>query len=267
MSFQQPNYSRQGNFFREIPVTKIVIGIWILSFVTGLLSISFFNELLAFIPGQFPSMIIGIVTHSLVAAVSPISLLFAGYMMFQFGGSLERAWGTGRYLLFLAGASATTLVGMQLGFLLFALIKHQPVALQPMTGLWLLVAAITVAWAWLNPEETLLFMFVLPLKAKWIGWITIGLIYIFDGLAITGGPSLLLPIMGLFALSGIGFAYLFVWYQRTWAWIPRKRRSKSSRNIIQHPSGTFMGRLMRPYREWQRRRRVANLSKTIRFDD
>jgi len=266
MSFQQQNFSRQGNFFQDIPATKIIIGVWILSFLTGALGIPFPNEFLGFDPNKIPNLITGIVTHPLYMGFSPYGVLIGGYMLYLFGGSLERAWGARRYLLFLAGASASILVGWQIGVAIISLLRGLPVMLQPFSSIWLFFSAVIVAWCWLNPEETILLFFVLPIKARWLIWITVFLDFFYYGFAVTGS-SFLLPIMGIFTLSGVGFAYLFVWYQRTWAWIPRKRRSKSSRNIIQHPSGTFMGRLMRPYREWQRRRRVANLSKTIRFDD
>ena len=133
---------------------------------------------------------------------------------------------------------------------------------------WMMISSVIVAWAWLNPEQTILFWFVLPLKAIWIGWLDIVLLYFLfpSSRGVAGWPVF---ILGFFALGGVGVALGYDWYRRKWGWIPRNRAPKQpSRNKpIRHPSSTPWGLLTRPLREWQRRRRIAQLQRTFRFED
>jgi hypothetical protein len=112
-----------------------------------------------------------------------------------------------------------------------------------------------------------MFWFVLPLKAKWIGWLDIALLYFLFPLGQgVAGPAIF--ILGFFALGSVAVAYAFARYHRDWAWILRSDyRQKPNRRVLRHPSSTFFGSLTRPWREWQRRRRIAYLQKTIRFDE
>lgn len=180
----------------------------------------------------------------------------------MFGGSLERSWGMRKYLFFLVCTSLATIAIWQLGaFLLIGKII-------PLAGPWPLIFAITVAWSWLFPDQMILLYFVVPIKAKWIGWGTIVLLFVNYALGVVG-PSLMVLVAGFFGLGGVAFALTFIWYQRNWAWIPRRGRGgkKVKRTVITHPSSSMWGALTRPYREWQRRRRVAHLQKTFKMDD
>ncbi|HEX2948826.1 MAG TPA: hypothetical protein VHV83_04555 [Armatimonadota bacterium] len=256
MAIPQPQWSRGNEFFRDIPVTKIIIAIWILGFLVNFVNIPF-NALVAFIPGRLPNAISGLITYPLAMDTGFIGLLLNGLMLYWFGGSLERAWGWRNYLVFLIGSSIVAAIFWQAGIWLFA---HRFLS---MATPWLLISSCVVAWAWLNPEQTVLFWFVLPLKAKWIGWITLALL--FFTFPPNVGPFRF--ILGLFALGGPAFALLYVWYQRKWAWIPRRRQPQPSSRVIRHPASGPFGALLRPYREWQRRRRVAKLQKTFKLDD
>lgn len=187
-----------------------------------------------------------------------LGVTLGGLMLYWFGGSLERSWGSRGYLLFLLGASLSSLIVWEIG--VFVLVSH---TLIPMAGPWMLLTATIVAWAWLNPEQTVMLYFILPLKAKWIGWGSIILLFIEMPLSVIGS-GLLVPVLGIFALGGVGFAFAYLWYQRTWAWIPRRKKGKTTRTL-RHPASNVFGGLLRPYREWQRRRRVAKLNKTFKF--
>lgn len=264
MGYPQPTWSRQNEFFRATPITVTVIGIWILCFLISAVGFPLLVRLFAFLPTQIPNVVTGFFTYPLVmpagsGASGIINLLFAGLMLFMFGGSLERAWGAKGYLYFLIGATLAAALMWELGLLL--LFRQ----LQPLADPWLLIASVVVAWAWSNPEQTILLYFVLPIKARWVGWLTIALLF-FSYASMTVGASPLLPIVGVFSLGGVGFALGYIWYQRKWAWIPRQRNKKTSRAIT-HPSSTSWGSFTRPYREWQRKRRIAHLQRTIHFDD
>lgn len=257
MAVPQQKWSQGQEFFRDIPVTKIVIGIWLISFLSSVLGAPL-AEILAFIPGRMPNTITGLVTYPLAIGPDFIGLLLNGLMLFWFGGSLERMWGTRNYLWFLIGTSIASAVIWQLGALL---VFRQPT---PMATPWLLISSAIVAWAWINPEQTILLWFVLPVKAKWIGWVTLALLFFTFP---PGGMGIGRLILGVFALGGPAFAYAFLWYQRKWAWIPRRSRPKPSSRTLRHPASGPFASLLRPYREWQRRRRANKLQRTFKLDD
>lgn len=259
MAVPQSSWQRGEEFFRTTPVTKVIIIIWVVSFVASLLRVPLADRL-AFHPSTSPLALIGLITYPLAVGLNPLTLLFAGLMLWWFGASLERSWLSRTYLLFLIGVTVAEALLWEVGVFLFT--GH----LIGLDGPWLMLSSIIVAWAWLNPEQTIMFWFVLPLKAKWVGWITIAADFIFLPLSITG-PSLLLPVLGIFALGGPAAAYGYVWWRRKWGWIPRRRGQTSRRTVVRHPSSTIWGAMTRPFREWQRRRRVAKLQKTFRIDD
>lgn len=88
----------------------------------------------------------------------PIFLLFALYIFYLFGTSLERHWGFVRYNTFLI-----------LGTLLT--VAAAPITPdQALTGAYL-GGTVFLAFATYNPEFELRLFFVLPVKVKWLAWI------------------------------------------------------------------------------------------------
>ena len=261
MAIGQPNWSRKQDFFREIPVTKIILMLWALVFLTTIAIPAPVLRLLAFIPGAMPNTITGLITYPLLifGPGEIINLLISGYMLWLFGGSLERGWGARTYLLLLIAANAAAALLWSLGVFIFS------GRLVVLAGPWLMISSVIVAWAWINPEETIMLWFVLPLKAKWIGWLDIALLYFLfpSSQGARGWPVF---ILGFFALGGVAVAYGYDWYRRRWGWIPR-RRQPASRKVIRHPSSTPFGAALRPFREWQRRRRIARLQRSFHLDD
>lgn len=256
-----------GNFFRDLPLTKLILLLWVLSFLLVILtsrpgqpSPLFFW--LRFDPQVVPQLFTGLVTYPLLIGIDIFSLLLTGLVFFWFGGSLERSWGWRRLLLFLLIANAAAALVWEAGVLLLA---RSPV---PVAGPWFMLSSVVVAWAWLNPEETILLWFVLPLKAKWIGWLDILLLYFGMPIAL-GMLGPVMFILGFFALGGVAVAFLYARWQRQSGWIPRQPRPQSSRTRgpILHPNSTLIGRLLVPYREWKRRKNVSKLRKSIKWDD
>ena len=262
------NWQRNGfqakNYFYTIPITKIVLVIWAISYISAILRIPL-NDLLAFNPHQLPNAITGLITYSLVIPGASfvdglITLIFAGYIMYQFGGSLERAWGWKYYLLFLLGASLASSIVWLVGMYLFQ-VDFPKLLATP----WYLVAALVVAWALVNADETVRLWFILPIPAIWIAWLTIAMLYFS---AISAAPAPRGVLLGFCSLGGIAFVYGMQWYHRKWAWIPRRKAKASPPSRpLHHPSSGLFGTLLRPYRDWQRRRRLAKLQRTIKFDD
>jgi membrane associated rhomboid family serine protease len=135
-----------------------------------------------------------LLTWPLLAAESPLSLLFSIGWMYLFGGSMERAWGTSLYARFFALTAVLSALTYGLGALL---VGATPMAM--LLGLWPAMGATMVAWALLNKHETISF-FLMPLPAWAIGLLGIALAWYHAGGA----------LLGLFALSGCGAAYWYV---------------------------------------------------------
>ncbi len=252
--------NRSISFFADIPVTKAVLLLMVVSFLGQFLTRGMLTGWLAFDP-RSPWALIALITYPLSLGPDIISLLINGYVFFMFAGSLERSWGTRRFVIFLLLANLAALVVWELGILLVFR------TLAPVFGPWFMLSSVVVAWAWLNHEQTILFFFVLPMQAKWLAWITI--VMLFFGIPMLyqiSGPEIFL--LGFFALGGVGATWLYSRWQRQWGWIPRRpREAKRPAPPPTHRRVTILDRLLAPYREWQRRRNVTRLRKTWKLDD
>jgi hypothetical protein len=245
-----------GSFWRDLPVTKGILLLWVLSFLGSFGGVT---PWLAFRPLEWPFMLTGLLTYPLAIGENIIGLLLNGLMLYWFGGSLERSWGWRRYLGFLLLTNVTAVLIWEIGAWL--VLRALPAVATP----WLMLTSVIVAWAWLNPEETILFWFVLPLKAKWIGWLSIAILFFtFPRMYV---PDARVFLLGFFALGGVAMALLYARHQRLWGWVPKPQRAeKRTRGPIRHPNSTFWGRLTAPWREWKRRRNIAHLKRTIKWE-
>lgn len=100
-----------------------------------------------------------------------IGVAFAWYMFYLFGSTLEGYWGAFRYNLFLLVGYALTV-----GVAFFA-------PQYPATNLFL-AGSVFLAFARLNPDFSILLLFILPVRIKWIALVT-WIWYAY--LAVTGG--------------------------------------------------------------------------------
>ncbi len=98
-----------------------------------------------------------------LANPGPGAILGVVIGLFFFGSSLERSYGTARFLKFFFGITLlTAAMGalgafvLGIGFLIWSM--------------GIPVACVVVAWATRNPGASVLLWFVLPIKAVWIGW-------------------------------------------------------------------------------------------------
>jgi membrane associated rhomboid family serine protease len=111
------------------------------------------------------------------------------------GGSLERSWGSAKFGVFFFVMSAISALGIYVG----AILSNAPMEIG---GLLLPLAGVTVAFAMSNPEDVILFFFVIPLKLKYLALIDVAAVLI------GFGQSHIL--IGLFALAGCAFSYWYV---------------------------------------------------------
>jgi len=122
-------------------------------------------------------------------------IVWDGLVLFFFGGSLERAWGTARFLafFFLSGIVAGVAV------LVFSLFNpNLQVVFVGMVGSFV---ALVVAFAALNPSASVIFL-IFPMEARWLGVIAVAFELFFNS-GRYGGP---LP-----ALAAVGLTTLFAW--------------------------------------------------------
>jgi len=195
-------------------------------------------------------------TYPLVASGGIIELLFSGIWLWFAGGSLERAWGSQRFALFFFGISAITALFFGAGASLLQ-------ADFGLSGLTMPLASLTVAWCMLNPEQTILFYFFFPLKAKHLAWLTVALVYFLNG-----------PLFGFFALGGILTTWLYIRFLRLGVAFDggyggpigerlfRPRRSARPRESVRSWWNPLSW-----VREWQENRRLRRLLNPPDFSD
>lgn len=128
-----------------------------------------------------------------------ISLLVDGIVIFFFGGSLERAWGTPRFVAFyfLSGIVAGLTV-LALSFLVPGIVPGGF-----FIGQIAHFVTLGVAFGALNPYAQVYIYFVIPVQARWLGVISV-LLELFFNAPYYGGP--------IGAAVSISVTAAFAWY-------------------------------------------------------
>ena len=164
-----------------------------------------------------------LVTHPLIHNPgAPIGFLIDCVVFYFFAGTIESALGTRNFIrLYLAATIGAAAVG-----LLFASLMT---VAAPFGGMMPGLLALIVVFGLLNPEATVLLMFILPVKAKYISYGTV-IITALTFLARTNTH-------GAYHLGGIAAAWLYFrkptgWLDANWwrwkyfEYVQRKRRGK-----------------------------------------
>ncbi len=227
----------------ESPVTIGVMILWVIFLILqyGRLPINNYIGISTapFIPTSF-------ITYSLVSS-DIISTLFAALALYFTGKSLEYAWGSKKFIIFLVLISIAGSIFFELGAILFGN------AIQVLANPWKLVSGVIVAWAFMYPYEKISFWFI-PVPSKIMALITALLEYFLNA------PHANLPIMqifaGLFALGSVLFAWAFVSFQYLFNKHPKSSKSLSKSNYF-----------TRIIQEFERRRRIAELKRKFKFSD
>jgi membrane associated rhomboid family serine protease len=141
----------------------------------------------------------------------PLGLFFGTMILYIFGTALEAEWGTGEFTVFwfvatLGGSVAALVLG------------------QPLSGWMPIDTSMLFAYAYLFPETVFYVMFVIPLKVKWLAYLTAGwLLFGFVMAAVKG-----FALAGLVNLVGacLGFLYFLVRHQALW------RARKAARETV-----------------------------------
>jgi membrane associated rhomboid family serine protease len=144
----------------------------------------------------------------------PINLFFGTMMLYILGGALESEWGTGEFTVFwlvaTLGCSGTAwLIGLPL-----------------YSGAAVVNVSMLFTYAYLSPDA-IFFLLVLPVKAKWMAWLTAGwlgwtVISGFGRAGLAGGIAALVQVVGMAA----GFLFYWVRHQG------RSRARRVSREVV-----------------------------------
>ena len=146
-----------------------------------------FMEKLAFIPDEiWDGEVWRLVSYILLpGSTSILWLLFIGFI-FMLNDGLEEAWGSFRVNLFMLAS----VVSISAGGLMFDFVSTGAV-------LW---AGVLLAFALYFPNQEVMLYFILPIKIKWIAWITAaGLIFAFIGDE-TRRPEIICSLLPFFAV-------------------------------------------------------------------
>lgn len=225
----------------RIPLTKAVVAVSALAFLANLFDrTGVFRAFLIFDPSLFILKPWSILTYPVVQ-LDALSLLFAGYWMWVAGGSLERIWRTRTFAVFFLGVSAISALGIWLGYMATGI----PVSL---SGLWVPLAAVTVAFGMQNPEQVILFMLIIPMKLKYLAVISAGLLFV--------GFGRIHFLLGLFSLVGCAAAY---WYVRYGCDINLGLGCSHRDNVVRiDPFSSRRKGLLGWYRDWRERKRLRD---------
>lgn len=184
------------SFFRRYPVTAFImtanVVTWLMIFYGSVGPISYLSS------GDYLSRPWTVLTYSLVGVGRVDCFFLLIYMMWWVGSSLEGQWGSKKFAQVFTCVSLLFGVSMAVGI---TALLGQGV---PLSGLWLPFAGIFVMWAMMNPKATVLVFFVLPIEARFLGYLDLALLYFNTG-----------PVLGLFALVPGLLCWLYVseWYR------------------------------------------------------
>ena len=157
-----------------------------------------------------------LLTYPLIS-VPPFSfwLVITWVFFWLSGSSLERGWGSPRYLLFFFGVTLFSSLSLLMGGL--ALRRD----ILPLNDLFLPLTGLIVAFCMLNKEQQITVYFF-PVRAKYVAiGVTLWTYFNYG--------TLLGPVLGLYALGGIFSAVMYVRFGRSWANIGSQDAPHTSR--------------------------------------
>jgi len=143
-----------------------------------------------------------------------MSLFFGAMIFYQLGMVLEAEWGFGEYAVFWLVA---TLGGSVAGWILGTSL---------LSGMLLVNVSMLFAYAYLFPDTVFYIYFILPMKVKWLAYITLAVLAILFVLDVLRGQLL----RGIVDLCGVSAGFLYFWIRQKGQFHARKvaKRALSS---------------------------------------
>lgn len=133
------------------------------------------------------------------------------YFYWFIGSNLEREWGSGKFTVYyLTGLVASIICGLVTGY----------------ASMYYVNLSLFLAFATLYPNLTFLVMFILPVKAKWLGWIDGGILLlnlVVSIFSLRWGAAILLVVSML--------NYLLFFWDDLMYYVRRSRRSRSRQTM------------------------------------
>ena len=138
-----------------------------------------------------------LVTFMMIPRVYGFWFILAAYIFYIMGSALEQQWGTFRYNLFILFGYLLTIV--------MSLLSPGAVLSN-----YYFLGCVFLAFATLFPNFELHLFFILPVKVKWLGWITFAF-YVFTLFQSTSGPAGVLVVGGKLGVTAafINYAIFF----------------------------------------------------------
>lgn len=180
--YKHPNFGIP-NLMLYIVIGNIIVWLFSMMDSTGMLA-----NYLAFDPAMIlHGQVWRLVTFVFIPESSGLWALIFFYFYYWIGGTLERQWGTPRFNIFVMTGVVLTII---YGFVVY-FITGQSVTV----GAYYIYMSMFFSFATLFPDMQVLFMFIIPLKIKWLAIIDA----IYFGLMIISlpFPVNLLPVVAI----------------------------------------------------------------------
>lgn len=180
--YKHPNFGIP-NLMLYIVIGNIIVWLFSMMDSTGMLA-----NYLAFDPAMIlHGQVWRLVTFVFIPESSGLWALIFFYFYYWIGGTLERQWGTPRFNIFVITGVVLTII---YGFVVY-FITGQSVTV----GAYYIYMSMFFSFATLFPDMQVLFMFIIPLKIKWLAIIDA----IYFGLMIISlpFPVNLLPVVAI----------------------------------------------------------------------
>lgn len=236
------------------PATITLIALNVISFFCGeILRASNPFQWLAFNSLQWPQRFWTLFTWPLAGSGHPFNLLMMCLWAWWVCGSLERSWGLKTFLGFFFGCAALTALSVWIGGMVLG------VPFVPLAGLYIAVAAPTVAWCVINAREAIMLYGIFRIPAPVLLALTLVVVWYDLGS----------QIMGLFGLAGCGAAYLYARYGRSMfrGYAPSRSKTPPPLRLYDEDRVSTRGGLAGWFRAKQEQRKLEKLWKNSTKND
>jgi membrane associated rhomboid family serine protease len=193
-----------------------------------------------------------LLTYPLLAG-DPIGLLFYCLLLWWFASSLERAWGTRTFAIFFGAMSVISALSLSLGVWLLKLGAIGVFYSLPL-------AALTVAWCALNPNETIRIYGIIPVLAKWVG--------VGTALIVFFGHAGIHLLLGFFALASCAASFYWIrarGWRNSFNYAYRAPQPKPAKKKRGPHDDDFSIKDLNPLERWKRARRKKQFQRL--FED
>ena len=235
---------------RAVPhLTAVMIGCFIVGYLVSFINQNALNAMNLNIHMVLKGQVWRIVTWVLMPPSDPgLFTVIMLFFYFSIGVTLERVWGDAKYNIYLLGG---IIISIAAAFISYFIMRafYPGVLVGLYTGLFFktynICMSILLAYAATFPDATVLLMFVIPLKMKYLGWIYGAYIaydcYHFIRLAIEQRTPLYLIYVIAIAASLVNFVIFFLWTRRGNISPKHRKRQMEFRRAVNRASQGTQG--------------------------